>query len=206
VKLGRTSWLVLAIGIVLIVFISLGILRFRQVDEQNQLIRDLAFAQERLSAAQFTEFSSQQEELEEQLNEITSEMEDTKGDLAQPTVSIVTSDTLFDIAKACSVEIIKVGSSDLKPEDREGITCSVMTFTVTVEGEVYNLINFITSLNEDFRSGVIKSVSMNIPEDEEAETELEEPAGEEDPLEEEQPEVEQPSADINLLIYTYRGG
>lgn len=205
-KLGRASWLVLVVGIVLIAFISLGLVRFRQVNEQNQLGEELSLAQDKLSAAQFTEFSSKQKELEEQLSEMISELEGTKGALAQPTVSIVTSDTIFDIAKACSVEVIQVGSSDLVPENREGITCSVMPFTITVEGELHSLINFITSLNEDFGSGVVASASINIPEEIEVDAEMEEQMDEEDLLEEEEPEVEQPSADISLLIYVYRGG
>jgi len=200
-KISKTSWLVLTAGIFVIAAASLGWARSQQVNEQNQLGEELSLAEWRLSELQFEELSSRQEELERQLSEIISNLEAAQATLSQPTVSVTANDTLFYIAEVCGVEIIEVNSSDPTRDEREGITYSVLPLTATVEGEAHNLINFITRLNDDFSNGVVKSVAINIPEGTEADAETEE-----EQSEEEESEVEKPSANISLVIYTYRGG
>ena len=166
-KLGKSSWILLAVGVSIIAFASLGLVLFRQIDEKDQLDRELSLAQEGLNAADFTGISSQYEELDKQLLEIYLDIEDAKVAFSQPTVSITSSDELFDIARVCDVEVIEISSSDLIPEEDEGINYFFMNLAATVEGEFPNLINFVTKLNDDFESGVVKSVVINIPEEKE---------------------------------------
>lgn len=203
-KLSKTSWLILTIGIFIIIFSSLGMARSQQVHERNQLNEELSLAMWRLDEFQFEELSSRQEELEEQLSDVMAEFEAAKAVLSQPTGSIATSDTLFDIAKVCRVEVTEISSSDMVREDLEGITCFILPLTARVEGEIPNLIRFITKLNTDFSTGIVKSVEINIPEVTEDPGETGEESAEGQSGEEE-PEVEEPSATIRLVLYTYRG-
>ena len=66
-KLSKTSWLVIAIGILVVVGIGLGMVRSQQVDEQSELNEKLALAKSNLERVQPEKFPSQQAELEERL-------------------------------------------------------------------------------------------------------------------------------------------
>jgi len=54
-----------------------------------------------------------------------------------------------------------------------------------VEGELTDLVSYITRLNSDLDTGFVKSVEINVPETN---------------------SKDKPSANIQLVIYTYQGG
>ena len=184
-KLSKRSWLLLAVGVSIIAFASLGAVRSQQASEQDQLYEELSLAELKLSRIQLKQLSSRQKELEKQLSQTISQSETTNVVLPQPTGSIVASDTLFDTAAACGVKVIAISSSGLATDEVEGTICYVLTLAVRVEGDVSNLISCITKLNDDLTNGVVKSVQISIPE----------ATGE-----------EKPSANIQLVIYTYYQG
>ena len=183
-KLSKTSWLILTIGVFLVTLASLGLTRSQQLHEQDQLNQELSVDKMRVDNFQFEQLSYQQEELKKQLNETISQLKAARAMLSQPNESIIISDTLFEIARACDVEVIEVSSSVRTSRDLEGVTCSVLPLTMRVEGEVPNLINFVTRLNGDLTIGVVKSAEITIPE-----------AIDED----------KPSANIQLVVYSYQG-
>ena len=183
-KLSKTSWITLTVGICIIAFASLGFARFQQAQEQDQLREELSLGEQRLSKFQFEQLSSQQEELEKRLKLTTLQLGNTKAILSEPTKSIAATDTLFDIAKNCDVEVTEISSSDPTSGKLAEVTCSVLPVTVRVEGDVLSLINFIVELNSDFTTGVVEASSISVSED----------AAE-----------EMSSANIQLLIYTYEG-
>jgi len=183
-KLSKTSWLLLTIGIFIITFAGLGIVRYQQIQEENQLGKELTLTETELNGFQLEQLSYQQAELEKQLSQATSQFETTKAMLSQPTGSIYTSGVLFDTAEAYGVEVTELGSSSLASGELEGVPCSVLSLTARVEGDVSDLIGFITELNNNLATGVVQSVEISIPET---------------------TSEEEPSANIQLVIYTYRG-
>ena len=184
-RLRKRTWLVIAIGVFVIALISLGMLRYQQVGEQNQLNKQLALIQSRLGEVKLEELSSRQAELEEQLRQATSQFEAVKTVLSQPVGSITATSTLFDIARAHGLEVTEVTSPGPTSGSLEGITCSVLSLTVKVKGDVPNLISFVTKLNSHFTTGVVKSIIITIPETTSG---------------------EKASAEIQLVVYTYQGG
>ena len=182
-KLTKTSWLLLGIGIFIITLAGLGAVRYQQVNQQNQLNEELVLAEAKLNGSQLEQLSYQQGELEKQLSQAMAQLRTAKDMLSQPTVSIATSGTLFDTAKAYGVEVTELSSSGLVSEELEGVPCSVLSLTTRVEGDVSDLIGFITELNNDFMTGVVQSVEISIPET---------------------ISEEKPSANIQLVIYTYQ--
>ena len=183
-KLSKKSGLILIVGIAIAIFAGLWLARGQQVDEQEQLHEELSIVAMRLNGLQGEEISSQQGELEKQLSQTISQLETAKAVLSQSTGSIAVSGTLFDIAEATGVEITEISSSGLSSDSLEGITCSVLPLSVTVEGDVTDIISFVGSLNHDFKTGIVKSVEISIPE-----TTSEETA----------------SANIQLQVYTFQG-
>ena len=200
-KLSKKTWLVIAIGIFAIALIGLGMVHSQQVQQQNQLNEELTLAQMKLNGFQLAQLSDQQGELEEQLSQATSQFEAVKAMLSQPVGNIAASSILFDFAEAHGVKVTEMTSSGPVTENLEDVPCSVISLTAKVEGDVHNLVSFVTKLNSYFTTGVVKSVEINIPETtDEGEGEGE---GEE---EEEEQEKEKASADIQLVVYTYQGG
>lgn len=184
-KLSKTGWLLLVIGVFIIILVGLGTVRAQQVHQQNELKEELALTQSKLQGIQLEQLSYRQEELERQLNQNDSQSDTAKAILSQPMGSITISDILFQIAEANSVNITEINSSGLGSEQLAGITCSVLAFTVRVVGEVADLVGYITSLNHNLATGIVKSTEINIPET---------------------TSDNKPSANIRVVIYTYRGG
>ena len=208
-KLGKTSWIVLTVGIILVAFGSLGIARAQQVDERQRLDDELAVAEVRLSKLQLNQLRSQQSELEKQSEQISLQLTAAKDNFRQPIESIEVTDTLFEIAGASGVEIIDYGSSDLGTGTIEGINCSIIRLNMVARGTVFNLINFVIKLNNDFPTGVVGSVAMDTQalEGEAEEGATENQTEEEEGATENQTEEEDnnPTASITLVVYAYRG-
>ena len=195
-KFSKTTWIFLAVGIFIIALASLGMVYSQQGKEQSQLDEELALAQLRLKKypAQQLELASQQEELESRLAKAEAELRTAKTSLRQSTESIEASDALFELAEDCHVEVTEISSPGVANQTLDEISLSALPLTVTVEGDVLNLIDFIYQWTHEYPTGVVKSVEISVPE----------PAEEE---EEEEAEIEEqmPSATINMLIYTYEG-
>lgn len=182
-KLGKASWLLITIGIFIIALVGLVVVRSQQVKQQNLLSEELASTELRLKGIQLERLSNQQEELEKGLSQTISQFEVARAMLSQPIESITISSTLFVIAEAHGVELTEISSPGLSSAELEGLTFSVIPLTARVEGDVPNLVSFITRLNEELTTGVVKSVKISIPEI----------AG------------EKASANIELAVYTYQG-
>ena len=183
-KLSKTSWLFIGIGIFIIVLVGLGIVRSKQVSQLDELNEELALAQSRLKAIQLEGLSHRQQELEQRLSQSTSQPETAKARLSQPMGGIAISDTLFDIADANSVNITELSSSGLASEELGGVICTVRPVSARIEGDLTNLASFITELNDDLKTGVIKSVDVTVPD---------------------VTDGQQPTANIQLAFYTYQG-
>lgn len=184
-KLRKGTLLIITIGIFVIVAIGLGMVRSQQVSEQNQLNEQIASAQLRLGEIKLEQLSSRQAELENQLGQATSQSEAVKAVLSQPVGSVAATSILFDIAEAHGLEVTEMTSSGPAIENLKGVTYSVISLTAKVEGDVPNLVNFITKLNSYFTTGVVKSTTITIPE---------------------KTSGEKASADIQLVVYTYQDG
>ncbi|MFC1966511.1 hypothetical protein ACFLWI_06165 [Chloroflexota bacterium] len=163
-KLSRTTFLLLIAGVFIIASAGLGIFRSQQVDEQNQLSDKLVQTQASLSRIKPEQLSSRQTELESQLSLAISQFEAVKAVLSKPVVSTSAIGTLFDVANASGVEVTEMTSPGSSSEELEGITCSVISLTVKVEGDAPSLVDFLTKLNSLFTTGLVRSVTITVPE------------------------------------------
>jgi hypothetical protein len=195
-KLSKTGWLFLAIGISIIAFASLSMAYSQQGQAKSQLDQELALARLRLDRYSLEEFSSQKQELESQLAGIEAKLKTVKAKLNRSIESIRVTDTLFKTAKAYHVEIIEVSSSSQTKDQLEAIPCSALSFMVKVEGNTADIINYTIELSREFPTSMAQSVQVKIPEVIEAEEETEEA---------EEEETEKSSAAIYVIIYSYQG-
>jgi len=192
-KLGKTGYLFVILGVVAAIFADLWVMRSQQTQEQERLSEELSVAAVKLDNFNSDELLSQQAKLEEQLNQTLSQIEATKAEISQATDSISVSGTLFDIAELAGVEVTSISSAQPSVSTWQGIPCLVLPLNITVEGDVSNLITFIGKVDRTLTTAVIRSAAITIPEA----TDGEESSAE--------TEVQLPSANIQLGIYSYQG-
>ncbi len=205
-KLNKKILLFLGIAIFAILGVSLGMVQSQQARERNQLEQDLSLAQLRLNKGKDAsqELFSQREDLENRLTQARSQLTTAKVGLFQLIETVEVNATLFEIAETCGVEIIEITSSAPADKELEGIPCSALTLRVRIEGRVINLLDFVRKWTETFHTGEVVSVGITPVSSAEEQVE-EETIEEEETGEEQAEEVKQSSANIELLIYTYRG-
>jgi hypothetical protein len=162
---------------------SLGVVQARQATEKNRLDSELALVEENLGDTELDQAGSQQEETQSLLSGTSADLDTARARLSQSTDSIEAHDTLFNIARTCSVQVNNITIAPLSSENLVDIPCTILSLTVIVEGEVPQLLNFIMTLNTDVTNGVVSSARISVP----VET----------------GEQELPKADVKMAIYYY---
>ncbi|MCL0076753.1 hypothetical protein M1O12_01840 [Dehalococcoidia bacterium] len=199
-RLSKTSWLILGVGIFLIAFGGLYMLYARQSRELQQVEASLLVAQAALPGA-----VSEKEDRASQLSQLESRLARSESELVQAesllhkaaakfpesVESIEYGEALFAIAKEHDLKITTLIPS--RPADKtvEGVTFSVTFFAVDVVGEVADILDFISTIavgDEDFASARLELVDIVFPE----------------PVEENVEGTENSSASIRLAIYGYQ--
>jgi len=196
-KLSKTSWLLLASGVFIIAFASLGMAYLNQSGQQTQLNQELSQAQLIIKKASTNELVPRKEELESRLAQAKSQLKAVKASLSQTKENIEACDSLFDIAETCDVEITEISSSP--PMNNARLNEAIYTtlpLMVKLNGDMPDLIRFILNWTKENPTGVVESVRIGIP--------VTGSEGEEE-IDEEEEEGKQPSASIKLVIYSYRG-
>ena len=159
-KLSKKSLLSIGIGLFLIAFAGLWMVYSQHAGVKNQLKEELAQAKVRLGAVQVEQLSGEQEELERQLEETIEQSEFARGAFSQPMNSIIISDILLRTAEANSVNITTISSAGANRVVLNGVPCRSLPLTAYIEGEVADLVAFITELNDSLATINVRSVSM----------------------------------------------
>ncbi|MBI2831013.1 MAG: hypothetical protein HYX79_02010 [Chloroflexi bacterium] len=182
-KPSKSSTLLLAGGVPIILFGSLGMAHSQQVTEQTTLVKQLSSAGQRLAKFQIKELSAKKEELEKLISQAVTQTESARLAISQTIDSIDASTNLLWIARESGVEITELSSSEPGKTNLEGIPFSALTLTAKAEGEIPRLISFIEQVNGEFTTGTIESFQVSIPD---------------------KPDIK-PSVSIRLILYTYKG-
>ena len=190
-KLSKTAWLILGIGIFVIALGSLYMVYSRQGSEEEQLSNSLLAAQQTLSrlTSERADSESTLTKMEDKLAQAELLLHKAKAKFPGLVESTDYAERLFNIADGCDLAVTEFTS--LEPADQtaeaKDVTYFVTSFSVKVEGEVTDILDFINAIatSEYFTTATIELVDMDIPEEE--------------------TEEEEPSASIGLVIYGYKG-
>ena len=192
-KLSKTSWMLLASGVFIIAFASMGMAYLNESGQQAQLNEELSQAQLIIKKSSTNELIPREEELESRLTQAKARLKEIKSNLYQTDENIEACDSLFNIAESCEVTITSISSSPpLNNARLNEVTYSTLNLTVKLKGDIPDLINFILNWTQEYPTGVVESVRMGIPS-----TYSE---GDEE-IDEEEEGATQPSANIKLVIY-----
>jgi hypothetical protein len=182
-KLSKTSWLALIIGVYVVVFAGLGIFHIQQMYRQKQLREEVTGTEQKAGEYQLEQLTSQKEDLENRIVQVAAQYEAVKSIFARPVSSVTAGNILFDLADSFNLEVTEVSSLKPTTENLGGIECAVISFTARVEGSISDIINFVNKLSGQMATDVVRSIRITYPETPDEET----------------------SADIHLIIYTYQG-
>ena len=212
-KLSRTAWLILIIGVFVIASGSLYWLYLQEGPKQEELNEQLSAVQAKLPklAAERATLESTVAELEDRLAQATSQLEASKVPYPASVQSIEVDEVLFGIAGDWNLEVTTLTAtepSDQQVEvemeaediDVEDVTYQLTNFAVEVKGQVVDILGFVDAVvsHRDFTTATVELVGITVPEpvSENERGEL---------TEEEIEDRETPLANIQLIIYTYEG-
>ena len=196
-RLSRTAWLILGIGVLVIALGSLYMVYSRQSSEQQELAASLSQARARepkvisdreAAAAELTKGQNK-------LAEATSLLAKSQAQFPKSVVSIEYGEALWEIADACDLEVMKLTAAEPSNKKVGDITFTVFSFEVKVRGEVDDILDFISDIarSEHFTAATVEVVKIEVPEPPEE--------GEEPEL----PTATLPRATIRLVGYSYEG-
>jgi hypothetical protein len=157
------SWLTISLGFLIIAAASLSVVYYQRANEREQLRVDLYSARSKLSSVDTSTLAYQQEKLEVDLNRTYRDYEADKAKFVQSIENIAVGNVLYSTARANSVNITDMSSSDVTSAVIEGAPCAVLSLNAKVVGEANNLVAFIAQLNDDLINAVVKSVNIAIP-------------------------------------------
>ena len=192
-KLSRTAWLILGIGVLVIALGSLYMVYSRQSSAQQELAASLSQARARepkvisdreAAAAELTKGQNK-------LAEVSSLLAKSQAQFPKSVVSIEYDEAFFEIADACDLEVMELTaepSIDQKVKDSD-ITFTVFSFKVRVRGEVDDILDFISDIarSEHFTAATVEVVKIEVFEPVEGEV------------------TKPPEATISLKGYSYEG-
>ncbi len=181
-KLGKKSILIIGIGAFVIALTGLWLVYSQQAAQKEELASTLDTAKLKLTGINNKTLSRRRAELEWQLEQVSSQADAARETFARPVDSISVNDHLFEIAAAHSVNITAISSTGPAEEELAGLVLPVLPFSITATGNMTDLSDFITRLNDDYPTCLIRTAGMDIPENGEPAT-----------------------ADIEVAIYTYQG-
>ena len=229
-KLGKTSWYVLGIGILVIASIGLYMLYQQEAREQEWLNEELVVAQAEVPklASERANLESTLTELEDKLAQAISQLEEAGAKFPTSVESIEVDELLFQIADTWDLDITILTASepgdervpvDVEDIEVEDVTYFVTTFTVDVEGkapesdfkteeEYKAYIDKAVADILNFFNAIVNESNLDTATVELVKITIPEPLSEKELeliKEEEREGIKVPSATIQLVIYSYEG-
>lgn len=182
-KKNKKLLVYIGIGVYVIAAAASGYILLGKFSEQSKVDEELTLAEADLERTDIDRLSGQIGELEEQLTAIIAQTDTYKTMMSKELFNVRASTIVFDVAGENYVEVIDLNSKSAFPEMLKNIPCDVVPLEAIIEGNVEDIVSFVTQLNTALTTGVIKSVNLTIPESSTA---------------------VKPTAVISLLIYNYQ--
>lgn len=183
-KLSKTGLLILAAGALIVVLAGLGFTRYGQISEQDNLNNALSVSETRLSTVNLHPYEIQTAELQEQLVTSQSLLEEAKNRLIQTVISVDVAGKFYEIAAFHHIIVNSISTTKNIIGDYEGVICTLITISAEVTGSLSDVVDFNAGLNNNFSTGFVQSVKIDIGDDTAANG---------------------ATADILMVVYTYEG-
>jgi type II secretory pathway pseudopilin PulG len=194
VKFSKSSWIILALGIVLIAGITLGMSRSRQAEQQKQLTEQLAQAKQKLALVNIDELAGQKDRLTQQVGQYNAQTDSAKQNLFAAEDNIQATDIILESAKSFQVAVASITSPGSTIGELAGNQCRILPLTIQLNGDISYMADFICNLSQIFPTSIVQEVRLT-------NEEFSPPK----PGEGQTAPAAATSAEISLVIYSYEG-
>lgn len=194
-RLSKTAQgILVAFMMVFMMAVLLWTLHSQKMDEQKKISADLSVANRKLVLSQVEQLNQQKAELESRVRQATARSAMEAGRAFSTSQSVAATEILIDTSGKLGVEITEFRSAGPAGQRLQGVPVRSLPFSIKVEGDVLNLVDFVTALSQVFPAATVKSVEIDVVS----------PAN----LEGGSPPANagRSSATIQLEVYTYDGG
>ncbi|MFH1382749.1 MAG: hypothetical protein ABIH70_07655 [Chloroflexota bacterium] len=158
-KLNKKFLIIIIAGVFVIVLVALNMVRSQQISQQEELTQKLTLTQTRLKGVQFETLAARQTDLEKQLSQSQSQLNVVTAVLAEEINSVSITNRIFELAKVQDLEVKDITSSTAS-STLEGIACSVVTFNIRAQGDIFQLVTFVTQLNGLLATSTVQSLKL----------------------------------------------
>lgn len=161
-RLSKTSWLILSAGVFLVILAGLGLTRSQQLQDQSTSTDELQIATARLAKIDVTELKNQVESLQQQITLDQADLQDATSRLSKSVVSADVAEEFYAIGEASGVLVESFTSTPIAANSLEGIPVSETSVTGRVSGTLAQVVSFVINVNTSFRTGYVKSATLQI--------------------------------------------
>jgi hypothetical protein len=160
-KLTKTSWIVLIVGVLVIAAGCLGWIYSQQLDRQKQLDIQFSAAQKKLALINLDDLNSQKEQINQQIAQLNALLAEKKARLQAPENSINTTNAILEDAKSHRIDIQSITSPGQSGEQLAGTDMDTLAIDIRFTGNINDIVNFAISLNEKFPTSIENLVQMD---------------------------------------------
>ncbi|MDP4279025.1 MAG: hypothetical protein QQM50_00550 [Dehalococcoides mccartyi] len=190
-KISKTSWALLAFGLIIIAGASLFIL-FKNEDSRKTDLEDrLALAAASIPAvvANIATTTEQADQLSAQLEEVLGKLAQAKGQFPETIQSIEYASALVQMAANSGVDLLSFESSEASKLTLSKLNFEMTEFTLVVRGDINPMLSFISAIDKgaDFLTGSMDVIKLT----------FDTTTAEDD--------LPKPTATITLLLISYEG-
>ncbi|BAZ97758.1 MAG: hypothetical protein LLF82_001215 [Dehalococcoides mccartyi] len=190
-KISKTSWALLAFGLIIIAGASLFIL-FKNEDSRKTDLEDrLALAAASIPAvvANIATTTEQADQLSAQLEEVLGKLAQAKGQFPETIQSIEYASALVQMAANSGVDLLSFESSEASKLTLSKLNFEMTEFTLVVRGDINPMLSFISAIDKgaDFLTGSMDVIKLTF-----------------DTITAED-DLPKPTATITLLLISYEG-
>ena len=172
----------------------------------------MAQAKIKLTGIKTDDLVAQKAQLTQQIAQYNAQVADTQTKLVSLKDDLDVTNTLLADAKNCVVDTWKIGSPGLSAENLSDVKFQALPVTVSVDGDLDHIAAFVYSLKQIFPTSYIKSVKIGADDDHSSsvpdQTPDASPPGPTptpSPTSTPTPARLTYQADINFVIYNYKG-
>lgn len=159
-KFNKTTWIVLAVCILVFCAAGLGWVYSQQSNQLEKLNTQLVTAQKKLAQIKLDDLNQQKDQITLQIKQLNDQLASNKTRLRSKEDSIDVTRTILELAKSYRIEITEMRSPGLSNEELAGTNLSTLTLDLSVAGNINDISNFAISLNERYPTSIDTVVQL----------------------------------------------
>jgi cell division protein FtsB len=161
-KIGRTSQVILIVGILVIIFIALYWVGAQQATQQDELRKNIVTLQRSVTAGTQEE---PRDKMEAQIRQVEAETEAARAMFPASEQLTEIMDRLIKLARSYDIEVTSTGVTLAQKKLKIGATelaYDVYTISLSFQGMAPNFQNFLLSLGDEVTTSRINQVTIKL--------------------------------------------